>query len=302
MANKTMDNWDEIRTAYQVARLGTVSGAAEVLGVHHATVIRHIDSLENRLGIKLFQRHARGYRPTEEGEDLARVARGTDDEFQQMVGRFKGRGSETAGEVVVTSLVVFSKLLVPALISFQALHKAVTVRFLTDERLYRLEYGEAHLAVRAGQMPQDPDNVVQRFGQQDCALYASVDYLAEHGRPSEADELVTHRFVGHDNPENRAPFNRWMIDNIPRSQVTFRASDSDVVLQAVQGGAGLGFIPTDVAENEKGLVQVLAPRQEWAVPIWLVTHVDLHRTPKVQAVLDHLKAYTAIRDGGSKTV
>ena len=55
-----MDNWDEVRTAYQVARLGTVSGAADVLGVHHATVIRHIDALEKRLGAKLFQRHARG--------------------------------------------------------------------------------------------------------------------------------------------------------------------------------------------------------------------------------------------------
>ena len=62
-----MDNWDEIRTAYQVARIGTVSGAAEALGVHHATVIRHIDALEASLGVKLFQRHARGYTPTEAG-------------------------------------------------------------------------------------------------------------------------------------------------------------------------------------------------------------------------------------------
>jgi DNA-binding transcriptional LysR family regulator len=49
-----MNDWDEIRTAFQVARNGTVSGAAEVLGVHHATVIRHIDALEGRLGVKLF--------------------------------------------------------------------------------------------------------------------------------------------------------------------------------------------------------------------------------------------------------
>ena len=60
-----MENWDEVRTAFQVARMGTVSGAAEVLGVHHATVIRHIDAIEGRLGVKLFQRHARGYTPTE---------------------------------------------------------------------------------------------------------------------------------------------------------------------------------------------------------------------------------------------
>ena len=55
-----MDNWDEVKTALHVARVGTVSGAAEVLGVHHATVIRHIDALEERLGVKLFQRHPRG--------------------------------------------------------------------------------------------------------------------------------------------------------------------------------------------------------------------------------------------------
>ena len=69
-AHMTLDNWDEIRTAFQVARMGTVSGAAEVLGVHHATVIRHIDSLEGKLGVKLFQRHARGYTPTDAGMDL----------------------------------------------------------------------------------------------------------------------------------------------------------------------------------------------------------------------------------------
>ncbi|CAN0602461.1 unnamed protein product, partial [Ectocarpus sp. 12 AP-2014] len=46
----SISTWDEIRTAYHVAQKGTVSGAADALGVHHATVIRHIDSLEDRLG------------------------------------------------------------------------------------------------------------------------------------------------------------------------------------------------------------------------------------------------------------
>ena len=106
-----MDNWDEVRTAYQVARIGTVSGAAEVLGVHHATVIRHIDSIESRLGIKLFQRHARGYTPTEAGSDLLRVAQATDDQFNQLVGRLKGQGDAVAGELVVTALNGFSHLI-----------------------------------------------------------------------------------------------------------------------------------------------------------------------------------------------
>ena len=71
-----MENWDEIRTAFQVARLGTVSGAADVLGVHHATVIRHIDALEKRLGTQLMHRSTR--RDLERSQQLlARTLRTT---------------------------------------------------------------------------------------------------------------------------------------------------------------------------------------------------------------------------------
>ena len=108
-------NWDEIRTAYHVARLGTVSGAAEVLGVHHATVIRHIDALEDRLGSKLFQRHARGYTPTEAGNDLLLVAQTTDDQFTQLAGRIRGRGEEVTGELIVTTVSSLAGLIVPSL-------------------------------------------------------------------------------------------------------------------------------------------------------------------------------------------
>ena len=117
-----MDNWDEIRTAYQVARMGTVSGAADALGVHHATVIRHIDALEKRLGAKLFQRHARGYTPTEAGQDLFSVASVADDQFTQLAGRIRGRGDEVTGDLVVTSLGDLSPLLVPSIAAFQARH------------------------------------------------------------------------------------------------------------------------------------------------------------------------------------
>ena len=142
-----MDNWEEIKTAYQVARMGTVSGAAEVLGVHHATVIRHVDALERQLSVKLFQRHARGYKTTEAGEDLLRVASATDDQFSQLASRIKGRGEAVSGELVVTSLMELSSWMTPLLVAFQRENPDVTLRFLTGERLFRLEYGEAHIAI-----------------------------------------------------------------------------------------------------------------------------------------------------------
>ncbi len=286
-----MDNWDEIRTAYQVARLGTVSGAAEVLGVHHATVIRHIDALEGRMGVKLFQRHARGYTATEAGQDLMRVAQTTDDQFQQLEGRIRGRGNDVAGDLMVTSLVSFAPLMVPALKSFREKYPEVIVRFLTDDRVFRLEYGEAHVALRAGASPQEPDNVVQPFNRQDIAMYAHRDYVEAMGFPENEDALKSHLFVAHDDPDSRAPFQRWLKANVPFEQVVFRSTDARVIQSAIVEGAGIGFLGTREAAQYPELVQIMPPRDEWASPLWLVTHVDLHRTAKVQAFLTHLKAF-----------
>ena len=285
-----MDNWDEVRTAFQVARLGTVSGAAEVLGVHHATVIRHIDAIEARLGVKLFQRHARGYTPTEAGQDLLRVAQATDDQLNQLAGRLKGQGDEVTGELVVTSLVSLCPLITPALAEFQRLHEGVIVRYLTGERLFRLEYGEAHVAIRAGSAPDQPDNVVQPFLRQRVGLYASRAYVDRHGLPAGVEDFPHHRFVGADDAASRAPFNKWLRQIVPADRIVFRAMDTQTLEHAVRAGAGIGFFPVWEGEVADDLVQVMPPREEWAAPLWLVTHVDLHRTTKVQTFLSFLKA------------
>lgn len=284
-----MDNWDEIRTAYQVARLGTVSGAADVLGVHHATVIRHIDALEGRLGVKLFQRHARGYTPTEAGQDLMRVGQATDDQFGQLEGRVKGRGNDVTGELVVTSLATMSRLVTPILVEFQEKHPDLLIRYLTDDRVFRLEYGEAHVAIRAGAAPQEPDNVVQPLVTMDVGLFATKDYVAQNGSPSTIEEFQNHRFVGADSEKSRAPFYRWLNSIIPRDKITFRGTDANAIEQAILAGAGIGFLPRWASHEADNLVEVWPAQEEWHGAVWLVTHVDLHRTVKVQAFLSFLK-------------
>lgn len=285
-----MDSWDEVRTAWQVARLGTVSGAAEVLGVHHATVIRHIDALERRLGAKLFQRHARGYTPTEAGRDLLKVADATADQFGQLAARIKGGGAEITGDLVVTALVGVSRALTLPLMQFQSAHPGVSVRLLTDSRLFRLEYGEAHVAIRAGRVPDDPDNVVQPFGTMRTALYAARSYAAAHGLPAGPQDFAAHRFIGVEGDSARAPFNRWMAEHVPATRIIWRVTEVAALDAALRAGVGIGFAPVQTAAEDPDLVEVMAPRPEWDAPLWLVTHVDLHRTPKVQACLSYLKA------------
>ncbi|MGB0661213.1 MAG: LysR family transcriptional regulator [Mangrovicoccus sp.] len=294
-----MDAWDEIRTAFHVARLGTVSGAAEALGVHHATVIRHIDALEGRLGAKLFQRHARGYTATEAGQDLLQVAQATDDQFTQLAGRLRGQGETVSGELVVTSLPSLSPLLAPVIAEFQRDHPGLITRFLTDNRVFRLEYGEAHVAIRAGSVPQEPDNVVQHFISQDVALFGTAEYLQKSPPPENDEDLLRHRFIGFDTPKPKAPYYKWMAETIPSDQVVFRATDARAVKYAILAGVGLGFVPTWEADQHPELIEVVPRRDEWSANLWLVTHVDLHRTAKVQAILTHLKAQASIWNGNT---
>ena len=288
-----MENWDEVRTAYQVARMGTVSGAADILGVHHATVIRHIDALEKRLGAKLFQRHARGYTPTEAGRDLLSVAQTTEEQFGQLISRIKGQGDVVSGELVVTAITGMADLLVPVFGAFQISHPDVSIRFLTDMRLFRLDYGEAHVAIRAGATPQEPDNVAQPLIKVRIGLYASRSYIARHGLPAGEADLAKHRFVSTDNPESRAPFQRWLKDAVPVSAIMFRVTEPAATEAAILNGVAIGFLAVWKAASNPDLVEIIPSKPEWASPLWIVTHVDLHRTLKVQSFLAHLKQAAA---------
>jgi DNA-binding transcriptional LysR family regulator len=197
---------------------------------------------------------------------------------------------------VVTSLEALSRQMVPLLAEFQALYPDITLRYLTGERLFRLEYGEAHVAVRAGAPPEQPDNIVQSFAAQKIRLYASTGYIAQHGRPEGLNDFAKHRFVGVDQPNMRAAFSRWMQKNVPADRVVFRSNDGHALEQAILAGVGIGFLSELLAQSHSGLVEVHPPEADWDAPLWLVTHMDLHRTIKVQTFLTFLKQQAKLWD------
>lgn len=287
-----MDRWTEIRTAYQVAKFGTVSAAADNLGIHRATVIRHIDALEAELGGKVFQRHARGYTVTEVGEDLMRVAQRTEEHFDGLAGRTRGRAGEITGELIVTSPEGSSSLLLPVISSFQHLNPQMTVKYRTGPELFRLEYGEAHVAVRAGRKPTDPDNVVLPFVSIRRALYAHKHYLQSFDMkiPETKSEYAKHTLVTSDGNSFLADrFKSWISDNIPDETRRFISTSYLIGEEAVYNGIGIGFCPTFVAAERPGLVMIAPPREEWDVKLWILSHGDVFRTAKVQGFLKLLR-------------
>ncbi|AGT10381.1 LysR family transcriptional regulator [Paracoccus aminophilus] len=274
--------WTEIRTAAQVARLGRVSAAAEALGMHHSTAIRHIDALEDALKTKLFQRHARGYTPTEAGEELLRTSNMVIDQLSQMLDRIESSREEVTGQLIVTAIPIMDQLVLPIIKDYQAEHTAVQVLYHADVRTFHLAYGEAHVAFRAGAEPDHPDNVVTPLLDYRLGLYASQSYIRQHGRPETLADLAQHRFVISELGEVRAPFHRWLLERVPEDRITLRTSQSYSAYFAVFTGLGIGFLHPATAPE--GMVELFPDQDipEWATKIWLVTHVDLHRSIKVR--------------------
>lgn len=270
-----------------LARCGTVSAAADALGVHRATVNRHIDTLEAEFQTKLFQRHARGYTLTESGQEMLDVAGRADEMFTDLAGRNRGRSGQLSGKLVVTALAGVAPLIMPALREFHFAHPQIELEFAATTDLARLEHGEAHVAFRAGPKPDAPDYVVKLFRRICFGIYASRDYIARRGQPA-IDDLSGHTFVGSKDESSRLPYAHWMKDNLGKETMVFKVMDPHAVHMAVKVGIGIGFLADHDAARDSDLIEIVPPSDEWSAPIWVVTHVDLHRTDKVQSFLNQI--------------
>jgi len=283
-----MHKWDELHTAYQVARLGTVSAAAEALGIHRATVIRHVDSLEAELGTKLFQRHSRGYTMTDVGEELLEAASIAESQFLQFKARAVGR-NELQGEFIVTSLEFIPPLLMPILKTFQAQHPKLQIHYLTSESLFKLEYGQAHIAIRTGPKPDHPDYVVKPFINYEIGLFAHRGYVERYGTPEGVADFPNHHFICTNNQKARPAIQRWVLKHAPESSIVLRSNSQAVQHVAIQSQLGIGVMLKHEAEALPDIVQVFPSKPNWQVQNWLVTHADLHRSEKVQEFLKLLE-------------
>lgn len=279
-----------MRSAYLVAKLGTVSAAADVLGVHRATVNRHIDALEQTFGTKLFQRHPRGYTPTDTGRDMLKTTERVEEMFESLLGRTRGRSNQLSGDLRITSLSGIASFIMPAMTSFSEAYPEVNLHYIADTRLARLEIGEAHIAIRAGPKPEEPDYVVTPYKQVRFAPYAHKNYIARHGKPDGTNDMENHKIIGSMGDGLPMPIMKWIQGNISPEQLVLHAEHPRVIFDAVKSGLGIGMIAEHDAEHTDDLVQIAPPQEEWITNLWIVTHVDLHRTLKVQAFLKFLKA------------
>lgn len=279
----------EFYTAYLVALHGTISSAAEILGVHRATVIRHIDILEGDLGVKLFIRHQRGYTKTEYADELIKSAELVDEQYSRFFGNIRNSQIDSSGEIIVGSTGPIGPLVVNAARGFQKKHPGTTVKYKVLEDMPHLEFAEAHIAVWIGPKPTSPDHVPIQIGKFEAGLYAHQDYISEYGQPQSLEDLSDHKFVVVSASTRSTPTD-WLRKNIEYGKIAFSSNCRGSVFRAALMGMGIALMPQYLAQANPDMVRLFPELDTPTLPCWAVTHTDIHRSSKVQGFLAELKA------------
>jgi len=278
-----MQNWDDLRVFLATARAGSSRGGARDLGVNQSTVSRRIGQLEQRTGVRLFDRLPSGFVLTEAGDELLALATEVEDRVALLDRRLQGRDVQLRGPVRLSLPDFAVQPTAPHLARFAAQYPQIELDVIVDNGYVNLTRREADLAMRLGtKAPEELHG--RRVASVWTAPYGSKSYLA--GRPRPLD-LAALDWVRWDEVWRQLPPERWIDAHIPAERVRARVNTSLVHTELVAAGLGVGLKVCWSADADPRL-QRAAPPQDFGLGLWLLTHEDLKRTARVRALLRFL--------------
>lgn len=283
-----------LRTFLEAYRAGSLTKAAQRLGITQPAASAHIASLETMLGKPLFNRQARGVAPTPAADDLARLIAVQLDGLESTMSAAQARSPHLAGTVhLIGPAEYLASRIAPMLAPLTA--EGLRFRILTGNRdaIYAaLEAGHADLAITAS----SPDGKMLGFGEvgrERLVLVASPD-LAERikGRVVSADLLREIPCIAYDEtlPLVR-PFLASVFEAETDAHAVVTAPDLRIVLSIVSAGAGWTVLPDYLCNDAlaaRSVVELPTSQPGPGNTLYLAWNKGALRHPRVMHVRDYL--------------
>ncbi len=286
-----MDRFNELRVFIAVADNGGLAKAAGVIHSSPPAVTRTIASLEERLGVRLFDRTTRSLRLTEPGtkflEDARRVLGDLDDAEKDVAGQSK----IASGHLAITASLTFGRaMLQPIVMDFIDANPRINVSMLLFDRVVDLIDEGFDLAIRIANLP-DSSLISRHVGDVTRMLVASPDYLAKRGVPNTPADLLLHAIISQ---SALMPNREWRFSKAGKpARITLPArlevNDAHACIDAAERGKGITIALSYMVKNafqEGRLVQVLPSFTPPPVPVNFIYAQRRIVSQKVRTFID----------------
>lgn len=279
----------------QAAEAGGFTLAAERLGLSKSGIAKSVARLEERLGVRLFNRTTRHFSLTLEGQSFYEICGRVLAELETAESSLSATSLQPRGRLRIDLPVAFGRRwVVPALLDIGEQYPDLSLEItLTDRRVDAIEEG-MDLVVRIGELDDSSTLIARRLGIQQSVLCCSPTYLDTYGQPHSLKDLTDHSCVVFRRGGQILPW--WFLDGkgVPAAiPVTGRLSfnHSDAIRDAVLAGHGIALLSTWLIADDlqhRRLVQVLPDTRTLGFPIHAVWPRTRQVSPKVRVVVDQL--------------
>jgi DNA-binding transcriptional LysR family regulator len=288
-----MNHWEEMRTFVRVVEAGTISKAAEQLGIAKSGISRRLADLERRLGVKLINRTTRRSSLTEAGETYYRGALRLLGDISELDASVADAESRLQGTLRLAVPLSFGlRHLSPAIEEFLSLHPGLDVHIdFSDHRVDLVAQG-VELAIRIAEL-DDSSLQARRICPVRMVLCASPDYLVKHGVPEHPADLADHRVLQYD-AGSRQPLKIRGADGqvYPVSgQSPVVANNGDFLCDMAAAGHGIYMTPTFIAWEalrDGKLVALLESCPQPEISAWAVYPRTRYLSMRARAFIDFL--------------
>ena len=277
-------DWDKLRVFHTVALAKNLTKAADNLNLSQSAVSRQISALEEKLGIALFHRHARGLVLTEQGEILLRTVSEMVTKLQATEVSLTEASAKPKGAFKLTTSSTFGNLWLAAQMKeFCDMYPEIDVTLICEDRELDLTQREADAAIRFTETTQ-PDLVQVPLFTLRNGLFASNDYLQEFGTPKTVEDLANHRLLAFDTSINDFPSPQvnWLFEGKGVNfKPYFRANTLLALRTLVKQGVGIAVLPEYLVHRSRRITRVLPEMEGPLTDAWYVYPVELKNSKRI---------------------
>ena len=255
-------DWDKLKIFHAVAQAWSFTNPTVNLHLSQSAISRQIQSLEEELKVKLFERHARGLTLTENGEYVFRTAHEVISKLKEVETTLGDKKDKPSGKLTVTTVVSFGTTwLTPRIQEFMQLNPEIEVELIFDDKELDLSTRQADIGIFM-RRPKQLNYIQKKLIDINYHIYGSPKYLEKFGYPKTINDLNKHKFISFGKGAPSPVYNPdWalklgMKDNKKRKTV-MKVNSVYGLLLAVQTGVGLAALPDYLTVKQPNIVKVL---------------------------------------------